>query len=92
MLQDNREKVTMSAEEGTGKRARQQKSAGRRRLVVDVGACSRCAGCVELVPQLFRLRDDTGLIEVIDTAELDEEAVAEAMKYCPEQCIYWEDE
>jgi ferredoxin len=64
----------------------------RHRLVVDVGACSRCGGCVELLPEVFRLRNDTGLIEIIDDAVLDEEAIAEAMKYCPEDCIYWEGE
>ncbi len=84
--------MIMPCGEGTGIGSRQHKPTARRRLVVDVGACSRCSGCVELVPQLFRLREDTGLIEVIDDADLDEEAVAEAMKYCPEQCIYWEDE
>lgn len=64
----------------------------RRRLVVDIGACSRCGACVELAPQIFRLREDTGLIEVIEGAQLDEQAIAEAMKYCPEDCIFWEDE
>jgi len=78
----------MSALRGEGGR----RSGGRRRLVVDIGACSRCGGCVEVVPEVFRLRDDTGLIEIIDDAVLDEGAVAEAMKYCPEDCIYWEEE
>lgn len=71
---------------------RKGRDGARRRLVVDVGACSRCGGCVDLVPEVFRLRDDTGLIEIIDDGGLDEEAVAEAIKYCPEDCIYWEEE
>ncbi len=67
-------------------------STKKRRLLVDTGACSRCEGCIALAPHLFRLREDTGLIEVIDGAHLDAETVAEVMKYCPEDCIFWDEE
>lgn len=72
----------------TGQSRRRQ----RRSPVVDTGSCSRCGCCVELAPRIFRMRDDTGLVEVIDAAAYDADAVAEAMKYCPEDCIYWEDD
>jgi ferredoxin len=82
----------MTLKKSDGERPQKSGTRRLRRLLVDVGACSRCCGCVELAPQLFRLRPDTGLIEVIDTATIDEELVAEVMKFCPEDCIHWDDD
>jgi ferredoxin len=33
-----------------------------------------------------------GHIEVVDLAEYPEDEVDEAIKYCPEDCIYWEED
>ena len=63
-----------------------------KRVVVDIGACTVCMGCVELCPQVFRLNEDTGYIEVIDLDEYPEDLVNEAIKYCPQDCIEWEPE
>jgi ferredoxin len=63
-----------------------------KRPAVDIGACTVCMGCVELCPEVFRLNEDTGLIEVIDLPEFPERCVEEAIKYCPQDCIVWEEE
>jgi ferredoxin len=38
------------------------------------------------------MRDDSGFLEVLDLDYYDPVIVAEAIKYCPEDCIYWEDD
>ena len=63
-----------------------------KRPVVDIGACTVCMGCVELCPEVFRLNEDTGYIEVIDLPEYPQSCVDEAIKYCPQDCIVWEEE
>lgn len=59
--------------------------------VVDIVACTLCMGCVEVCPQVFRLNEDLGYIEVVEMAAYPETQVDEAIKYCPEDCITWED-
>jgi ferredoxin len=58
---------------------------------VDIGACSLCMGCVEVCPQVFRLNEAAGYIEVIERADYPADCVEEAMKYCPEDVITWEE-
>ena len=62
-----------------------------RRPSVDIGTCTLCEGCIELCPSVFRLTD-AGYIEVVDLEKYPEEEVEEAIKYCPEDCIVWEEE
>ena len=57
--------------------------------VVDVAACTLCMGCVEVCPEVFRLNDDLGLIEVMDMEVYPQDTVDEAIKYCPEDAIEW---
>ena len=57
--------------------------------VVDVVACTLCMGCVEVCPEVFRLNEDLGLIEVIDLETYPQDTVDEAIKYCPEDAIEW---
>lgn len=59
--------------------------------VVDIGECTLCMGCVEVCPSVFSL-NDAGYIQVADLSEYPEAEVEEAIKYCPEDCIYWADE
>ena len=59
--------------------------------VVDIGACTLCMGCVEVCAEVFRLNEDTGYIEVIDMAPYPVPCVDEAIKYCPEDAIGWEE-
>jgi ferredoxin len=59
--------------------------------MIDLADCSRCAACVDAYPHLFRM-SDAGFIEVIGRDTYPEDDVEEAIKYCPEDCIHWEDE
>jgi ferredoxin len=61
-----------------------------KRPAVDIGDCTVCMGCVELCPEVFRLNENTGYIEVIDLEAYPQECVEEAIKYCPQDCIEWE--
>lgn len=58
--------------------------------VIDTGRCSNCKGCIEIAPHIFAFNVDMGMMQVIDLPEYDEQLVEEAMKNCPEDCIYWE--
>lgn len=58
--------------------------------VIDLGLCSDCRGCIEIAPGVFRYNPATGLMEVIDCDQYPKELVEEAIKNCPEDCIYWE--
>ncbi len=60
--------------------------------VVDIGLCTLCMGCVEVCPAVFSLNDDTGYIQVAELASYPEEEISQAIKYCPEDCISWEEE
>ena len=58
--------------------------------VIDLGRCSECRGCVEIAPEVFRFNDQTGLMEVVELPVYPAEEVAEAIRFCPEDCIAWE--
>ena len=61
-----------------------------RRPSVDLGACSKCGGCIEVAPNIFRFSECGDYIEVCDLDYYDPGLVDEAIKYCPEDCIYWD--
>jgi ferredoxin len=56
---------------------------------VDIGCCTLCLGCVEVCPGVFSL-NDSGFIQVADLTAYPEDQVEEAIKYCPDDCIYWD--
>jgi ferredoxin len=58
--------------------------------VVDLSRCSLCGTCIEVSPSVFRM-NEAGYIEVIELPVYPEAEVNEAIKYCPEDCICWED-
>ena len=58
---------------------------------IDLGACTLCMGCIEICPEVF-VFNDAGYIEIIDLEQYPEDDINEAIKYCPEDCIYWQDE
>jgi ferredoxin len=67
-------------------------AAGSGRIpVIDLGRCSHCGGCIEIAPEVFRFNTETGLIEVIELQEYPADKVDEAIAYCPEDCIAWEE-
>jgi len=57
---------------------------------VDIAACSLCLGCVEICPDVFRVSEAAGHIEVMEMAAYPVELVDEAIKNCPEDCISWQ--
>ena len=59
---------------------------------VDLTTCSRCGGCIAVAPAIFRFSESGGYVEVCDLDWYDEEVVDEAIKFCPEKSIRWEDE
>jgi len=59
--------------------------------VVDIGQCSLCGGCIEVCPTVFRL-NEAGYVEVAELAFYPNSEVEEAIKYCPEDCISWEED
>ena len=59
--------------------------------VVDIGTCTLCMGCVEVCPQVF-VQNDAGYIQVNEMDVYPETEVDEAIKYCPEDSISWEDQ
>ncbi len=62
----------------------------KRYPAIDLGLCSSCGGCIEVAPDLFRYNGETGLLEVIEREDYPEDLVDEAIKNCPEDCIFWE--
>ena len=58
--------------------------------IVDIGTCTLCMGCVEVCPEVF-FQNDSEYIQVIEMDVYPEEAVNEAIKYCPENSISWEE-
>ncbi|NNG01186.1 MAG: ferredoxin [Desulfobacteraceae bacterium] len=58
--------------------------------MVDMASCTLCLGCVEMAPEVFS-ENDAGYIEVADLDDYPQDAVNEAIKYCPEDCISWEE-
>ncbi len=52
--------------------------------------CTLCEGCIEVCPSVFSF-NRLGYIEVADLAVYPEALVDEAIKYCPEDCISWEE-
>ena len=63
----------------------------KRILIIDIGRCSECLGCIEDAPDVFRYNEATGCMEVIDLKDYPEERILEAIKNCPKDCIYWEE-
>lgn len=62
------------------------------RPTVDLGSCSKCGGCIEVAPEIFRFSESGGFIEIVDLEHYDRDRVQEAMKFCPEDCIHWEED
>ena len=59
--------------------------------VVDIGTCNLCGGCIEICPEVFKLSENSGIVEVEDLEEYPVDGVDEAIKNCPLDCISWEE-
>lgn len=58
--------------------------------VLDISDCTLCGGCFDLYPELFRL-NDAGFVEVAEADCYPEADVEDAIKFCPQDCIHWEE-
>ena len=56
--------------------------------VVELSQCNLCEICVEVCPVVFKL-NEAGYIEVAELSMYPSTEVDEAIKNCPEDCIYW---
>lgn len=61
-----------------------------KRPVIDIGPCTLCMGCAEVCPQVFKYSEDAGYMQVVELGTYPVDLVDEAIKYCPEDCIAWE--
>jgi ferredoxin len=57
---------------------------------VELSECIKCGVCVELCLEVFRM-NDAGYVNVIDLPDYPENEVNDAIKYCPVDCIYWDE-
>jgi ferredoxin len=62
-----------------------------KRPVVELSDCTRCGVCVEVCPEVFFM-SDAGFIAVEDMEAYPERKVDEAIKNCPEDCIFWDED
>ena len=58
--------------------------------VIDSSECSDCESCVEVCPSVFRINEETGMIEAVELSQYPEEEIREAISCCPKDCITWE--
>jgi len=56
--------------------------------VVELSDCILCEICVDVCPSVFKI-NEAGYVEVADLSEYPGDAVDEAIKNCPSECISW---
>ena len=58
-------------------------------IAVDMAACCGHGACVEILPSVFALDDETGLVSLLarEPAESDWPRVKEAVRECPTDAI-----
>lgn len=54
--------------------------------VIDMACCILCDICTAVAPEVF-VHNDLGFIEVLPGADTETEAVREAVRNCPKDCI-----
>jgi len=59
--------------------------------VVELSECTLCGICEEVAPSVFRITD-AGFVIITELSNYPENDVEEAIKNCPADCIYWEEE
>jgi ferredoxin len=62
-----------------------------KRPAVDLGACTLCMGCVAVCPEVF-YQNGAGYICVAELEDYPQACVDEAIKYCPEDAVSWEED
>ena len=56
---------------------------------VDEEECIACGACEDLCPEVFRLNENLGFVQVINPDGGSEDKIEEAIEACPVQCIHW---
>ena len=51
--------------------------------------CIACGTCGELCPEVFRLNENLGFVQVLNPDGGLEDKIEAAMEACPVQCIHW---
>ena len=59
--------------------------------VIELDECILCGVCNGICPDVFVL-NEAGYVEVMDLDEYPVEDVLEAVKYCPTDCILYDDD
>ena len=59
--------------------------------IVELSDCIVCGVCAEACPEVFKL-NDAGYIEVMELNKYPENSVNQAIKNCPTDCIFWQEE
>jgi ferredoxin len=59
-------------------------------VYIELSECILCEICTEMCPSVFKL-NAAGFIEIYDVLEGDVTVVEEAIKYCPANCIHWDE-
>ncbi|HKJ98830.1 MAG TPA: ferredoxin [Desulfotignum sp.] len=62
-----------------------------KRPAIDLGACILCEICAELAPHAFEI-SDSGFVQVKPLEDYQDDDIHEAIKNCPRDCIFWEDD
>ena len=70
--------------------AKQALGVSLKRPVVELSECTKCGICVEVCPEVFCM-SDAGFILVAELEDYHESQVNDAIKNCPDNCIYWEE-
>ena len=60
------------------------------RLNVDRDRCCGFGACVELAPEVFRLRTEDGLAEVVRQPPADSDTIGTTIRECPTEAIAWQ--
>jgi ferredoxin len=56
--------------------------------ILDMAECIQCEICVDLAPHAFGI-SDAGFVQVLPLDNYSDEAIHDAVKYCPKDCISW---
>ncbi|MFO7984748.1 MAG: ferredoxin [Desulfatiglandaceae bacterium] len=58
--------------------------------VIDLRECSYCESCVSLCPSVFKIHEETGIMEAAVLEDYPEQDIQAAISCCPQNCISWE--
>ncbi|MGQ9689030.1 MAG: ferredoxin [Desulfobaccales bacterium] len=60
--------------------------------LIDAEACIACGNCQAVAPEVFRLNENLGHSEVINSEGAAQERIQDAIDQCPAQCISWQEQ